>query len=210
VSAQELPDRREGHLYRPLGPAPATAEGGRLWESFYRLVERPPRDERPALWTIGWVILPLLAGVAAVGLSALLAQLFSGPEYSWPAFALALAPILLAVLLWVWPTLRRLGTARELSADAAGTVAGWSVLLCGAAAAAGAAAGQGLDNGVLLALALVASAAALLIVAGLRARSGALYVAGMSLAWGVLILGAFIALLALLRTGVCAVSQCVP
>jgi hypothetical protein len=210
MNAQELPDRREGHLYRRLGPPPATAEGARLWERFYWLVERPAQDERPPLWAIGWIILPLLAGVAATWLSALLAQLFSGPTYSWPAFALALAPLLLVVLLWAWPTVRRLGAARALSADAADTVAGWSLFLCGLAAAAGAAAGQGLDNGVLLVLALVATATALLVVTGLAVRSSALYVAGMAVAWGVLILGAFIAVLALLRTGVCEVSQCVP
>src|SRR5204862_4753750 len=124
--------------------------------------------------------------------------------------ALALAPVLLVVVLWVWPALRRLGAARRLAAEPADTVAGWSVLLCSLAAAAGAAAGQGLDNGVLLVLALAATAAALLIAVGLAARASALYVAGMTIAWAVLILGAFVAALALLRTGVCAVSHCVP
>ena len=172
------------------------------------LVERPARDERPALWTIGWVILPLVAGVAALWLSALTAQLFSGPEYSWPAFATAVAPVLLAVLLWVRPSVHRLATARGLRREASDTLTGWSVLLCAAAATAGAAAGQGLDNGLLLVLALVASAAALLVVSGLAARSRSVYVAGMALSWGVLILGAFVSVLALVRTGACAVGPC--
>lgn len=205
---QDLPDRREGHLYRPLGPPPATAGGGRLWERFYELVERPAHDERPALWTVAWLILPLLAGVAALWVSAPLALAFEGPEYSWAGFAIALALIALAIWFLARPAVLRLARERDLRPVASEGVAGWSVVLCLAAAAAGAAAGQGLDNGILMTMALTATGAALLVVGGLATRVRALYLAGMALTWGVLVLGAFVAVLALVRTGACAVGDC--
>jgi hypothetical protein len=211
VSLQEPPDRREDYGGLSLEQASATASGGRLWERFYSLVERPPEEERPALWTTAWVILPLVAGVASLWVSALLARAFAGPQYSWPGFAIALALALVAVLALARPYVRRLGRAQELRAPAVETVAGWSALVCIAGAAAGAAAGQALDNNFLLTLALVATAAALLVLTGLATGTNEVYVVGMVLAWGVLIFGAFIAVLALIRTGACAAApQCVP
>jgi hypothetical protein len=171
-------------------------------------VDRPPRERRPALWVVAWVVLPLLAGVVGLWISAPLAVAFEGPGHSWPGFAIAAGLVALAAVLAVRPFVVRLGRDRGLRPQAATTAAGWSVLLCIAAAAAGAAAGQGLDNVVLLVFALSATGAALLILLGLGTRARELYFAGMTLALGVLVLGAFVAVLALLRAGSCAVGEC--
>jgi hypothetical protein len=208
VEPRGLPERREGHAWREALPASATPGGGRLWERFYALVDRPGREDAPPLWMLAWLIMPLVAGVGALWLSAVLAQVFAGPRYSWWGFVIAFVLGGLAAILLARPAVLRLAREREQRPAAARETAGWSFVLCLACVAAGAALGQGLDNSLLLALALVATGAALLVVLGLRAGWGAVYVAGAALTWAVLILGGFVAVLALIRTGACAVGDC--